>query len=145
NPGLQVYAGSQALVSDIEESDAVELLLKSAAMATTPANRDIATEIVKELCYLPLAIIQAGAFISQSGAFDRNLELYMDNRARLLSEKPVQSHDEYAWTVYTTWQISFDQLSKLAATFLQLCSFLHHEGISEEIFSRASAYHFPAY
>ncbi|KAJ7446952.1 P-loop containing nucleoside triphosphate hydrolase protein [Mycena latifolia] len=145
NPGLQVYAGSQALVSDMEEGDAVELLLKSAATATTPANKDTATEIVKELCYLPLAIIQAGAFISQSGALDRYLELYMDNRARLLSEKPVQSHDDYAWTVYTTWQISFDQLSKLAATFLQLCSFLHHEGISEEIFSRASAYDFPAH
>ncbi|KAJ7451942.1 P-loop containing nucleoside triphosphate hydrolase protein, partial [Mycena latifolia] len=76
NPGLQVYAGSYALVPDIEETDAVELLLKSAAMATTPANKDIATEIVKELCYLPLAIIHAGAFISQSGALDRYLELY---------------------------------------------------------------------
>ncbi|KAJ7451924.1 P-loop containing nucleoside triphosphate hydrolase protein, partial [Mycena latifolia] len=142
NPGLRVYAGSHALVSDMEETDAGELLLKSAAVATTPANKDIAAEI---LCYLPLAIIQAGAFISQSGELDRYLELYMENRARLLSEKPVQSHDNYAWTVYTTWQISFDQLSKLAATFLQLCSFLHHEGISEAIFSRASAYNFPAY
>ncbi|KAJ7458462.1 hypothetical protein FB451DRAFT_579971 [Mycena latifolia] len=145
NPALRVYAGSHALVSDMEETDAVELLLKSSAVATTPANKDTATEIVKALCYLPLAIIQAGAFILQSGALDRYLELYMDNQARLLSEQPVQSHDNYAWTVYTTWQISFDQLSKLAATFLQLCSFLHHEGISEKIFSRASAYDFPAH
>ncbi|KAJ7482436.1 hypothetical protein FB451DRAFT_1441693 [Mycena latifolia] len=77
NPGLRVYAGSHAIVSDMEATDAVELLLKSAAVATTPANKDIAIEIVK-------------------------------------------SHDNYAWTVYTTWQISFDKLSKLAATFLQL-------------------------
>ncbi|KAJ7459368.1 hypothetical protein FB451DRAFT_1372062 [Mycena latifolia] len=145
NPGLQVYAGSHALVSDMEETDAVELLLKSAATATTPTNKEIASEIVKELCYLLLAIIQAGAFISQSRALDQYLKLYMENRTCLLSEKPVQSHDDYAWTVYTTWQISFNQLSKLAATFLQLCSFLHHEGISEQIFSRASAYRFPAH
>ncbi|KAJ7458472.1 hypothetical protein FB451DRAFT_579993 [Mycena latifolia] len=145
NPGLRVHAGSHALVSDMEETDAVELLLKSSAVATTPANKDTATEIVKALCYLPLAIIQAGAFISQSGALGQYLDLYMQNQARLLSERPVQSHDDYAWTVYTTWQISFDQLSKLAATFLQLCSFLHHEGISEQIFSRASAYDFPAH
>ncbi|KAJ7458434.1 hypothetical protein FB451DRAFT_960109, partial [Mycena latifolia] len=145
NPGLRVYAGSHALVSDMEETDAVELLLKSAAVATTLANKDTAAEIVKALCYLPLAIIQAGAFISQSGALDQYLELYTENRARLLSEQPVQSHDNYAWTVYTTWQISFDQLSKPAAEFLQLCSFLHHEGISERIFSRASAYDFPAH
>ncbi|KAJ7458450.1 P-loop containing nucleoside triphosphate hydrolase protein [Mycena latifolia] len=145
NPGLRVFAGSHALVSDMEETDAVELLLKSAAVATTPANKDTATEIVKALCYLPLAIIQAGAFISQSGALGQYLDLYTENRVRLLSEQPVQSHDDYAWTVYTTWQISFDQLSKLAATFLQLCSFIHHEGISEHIFSRASAYDFPAH
>ncbi|KAJ7452800.1 hypothetical protein FB451DRAFT_675523 [Mycena latifolia] len=129
----------------MEETDAVELLLKSAAVATTSANKDTAAEIVKALCYFPLAIIQAGAFISQSGALDRYLELYTENRARLLSEKPMQSQDDYAWTVYTTWQISFDQLSKLAATFLRLCSFLHHEGISEQIFSRASAYRFPVH
>ncbi|KAJ7734851.1 hypothetical protein B0H16DRAFT_1327318, partial [Mycena metata] len=59
---------------------------------------------------------------------------------RLLREKPDQSHDQYAWTVYTTWQISFDQLSKPAARFLQLCSFLHYTGITEDIFSNASKY-----
>jgi hypothetical protein len=41
--------------------------------------------------------------------------------------------------VYTTWDISFQCLSKPAATFLQLCSFFHHEGISEAIFSNAAS------
>jgi hypothetical protein len=41
--------------------------------------------------------------------------------------------------------MSFDKLSPLAAMFLQLCSFLHREGISEEIFSRAATYTFPSY
>jgi hypothetical protein len=77
------------------------------------------------LCYLPLAIVQAGAFISQSGALNGYLDIYMKNRAQLLSEKPAQSHDNYTWTVYTTWQMSFDQLSQPAAMFLQLCSFIH--------------------
>jgi tetratricopeptide (TPR) repeat protein len=94
------------------------------------------------LCYLPLAIVQAGAFISQSGALNSYLDIYTKNRAQLLSEKPAQSHDDYVWTVYTTWQMSFDQLSQPAAMFLQLCSFLHRDGISEDIFSRAAAYEF---
>ncbi|KAJ7454167.1 hypothetical protein FB451DRAFT_1184921 [Mycena latifolia] len=88
NPGLQVYSGSHSVVLDMEKTDAVELLLKSAAKNTTPSNTEIASEIVK----------------------------------------------------YTTWQLSFQQLSKPAALFLQLCSFLHHEGISEQIFARASLY-----
>src|ERR1700761_1547071 len=73
---------------------------------------------------------------------DSYLELFSQNQARLLSEKPTQSHDSYAWTVYTTWQISFDQLSQVAATLLQLCSFLHYKGISEDIFSNAARYKF---
>ncbi|KAJ7850239.1 hypothetical protein B0H13DRAFT_2401391 [Mycena leptocephala] len=131
NPGLCVYARANSAVSDMEETDAVELLLKSAAQENSLTTERIAAEIVK-----------AGAFISQSGALSSYLDIYMKNRAQLLSEKPAQSHDNYAWTVYTTWQMSFDQLSPLAAMFLQLCSFLHQDGISEEIFSRAARYKF---
>ncbi|KAJ6547953.1 hypothetical protein DFH09DRAFT_1281702 [Mycena vulgaris] len=142
NPSLRVHAGGYSLVSDMEEPDTVDLLLTSAAQAITPGNKEIAAEIVKALYHLPLAIIQAGAFISESGALDGYLALYVENRDQLLTEKPAQSHDDYAWTVYTTWNISFQKLSKPAATILQLCSFLHHKGIFEEIFSRASVYDF---
>ncbi|KAJ7794025.1 hypothetical protein B0H14DRAFT_2924625, partial [Mycena olivaceomarginata] len=144
NPGLCVYAGADSLVSDMEESDAVALLLKCALQDMSPANQQTATKIVKVLCYHALAIIQAGAFIAKSGALETYLALYTRNQAQLLSEKPTQSHENYAWTVYTTWQISFAQLSQSAAMFLQLCSFLHHKDISEDIFSKASLYKFPS-
>ncbi|KAJ7077783.1 P-loop containing nucleoside triphosphate hydrolase protein, partial [Mycena epipterygia] len=145
NHELRAHVGAHWEISDMEEEDAVDLLLKSAKEPTTPGNRKTAAEIVKVLSYLPLAIIQAGAFILKSGALNTYLALYATNKERLLREKPAQSHDNYAWTVYTTWQISFNQLSEPAATLLQLCSFLHHEGISEQIFSHASAYEFKSY
>ncbi|KAJ7260182.1 hypothetical protein C8J57DRAFT_1637846 [Mycena rebaudengoi] len=88
----------------------------------------------------PLAVVQAGAYILKRGALRRYLALYEQNQARLLSEVPAQSHDKYAWPVYTTWDISFKCLRKLATRFLQLCSFLHHEGISEAICSKAAIY-----
>ncbi|KAF7347055.1 Nephrocystin-3 [Mycena venus] len=47
NPGLCVYAGSHSAVSDIEEEDAVTLLLKSAAQKATIGTEKIATEIIK--------------------------------------------------------------------------------------------------
>jgi hypothetical protein len=47
NPGLCVYARSHSLVSDMEEEDAVALLLKSAAQEATTCTEQIATEIVK--------------------------------------------------------------------------------------------------
>ncbi|KAJ7480594.1 P-loop containing nucleoside triphosphate hydrolase protein, partial [Mycena latifolia] len=147
NPQLRGY-GSHSLISDMEETDAMELLLRSAAQQFTPGNKDTAAEIVKVsnmLWYLPLAIVQAGAFILKSGSLNRYLALYKKNKEQLLREKPAQSHDVYAWTVYTTWQISFNQLSQPAAMLLQICSFLHHESISEAIFSNASQYQFPTY
>ncbi|KAJ7743414.1 P-loop containing nucleoside triphosphate hydrolase protein [Mycena metata] len=144
NPGMCVYAGSDSLVSDMEEEDAVTLLLKSALQKATSHTEQVAAEIVKSLHYLPLAIVQAGAFISKSRNLDGYLALYTKNQAQLLSAKPAQSHDRYAWTVYTTWQMSFDRLTPPAAMFLQHCSFLHYNGISEEIFRYASEYKFPS-
>jgi hypothetical protein len=47
NPGLVVYAGYHSLVSDMEELDAVELLLKSASQNGTLNNKKLAVEIVK--------------------------------------------------------------------------------------------------
>ncbi|KAJ7099218.1 P-loop containing nucleoside triphosphate hydrolase protein, partial [Mycena epipterygia] len=142
NPGLVVHASSHSVVSDMEEIDAVDLLLRSAGEEATDDNKTAAVQIVKMFHYLPLAIVQAGAFISKSGDLASYLPLYEQNRARLLSQKPAQSHDNYAWTVYTTWQISFNQLSQPAAMFLQLCSLLHHQGISEQIFKNAATYKF---
>ncbi|KAJ7181814.1 hypothetical protein B0H12DRAFT_981450, partial [Mycena haematopus] len=116
--GLRTYAGSYSLVSDMKEEDAVALLLKRAVQETTSGTKQIAVEIVKALHYLPLAIIQAGAFISKSQDLGRYLVHYTNNKARLLKEKPDQ-HDHYAWTVYTTWQMSFDKLSPPAAMLVQ--------------------------
>ncbi|KAJ7747774.1 hypothetical protein B0H16DRAFT_916814 [Mycena metata] len=144
NPGLCIYAGSHSLVSDMKEEDAVALLLKGALQEATIHTKEIAAEIVKLLHHLPLAIVQAGAFISKSQDLDGFLALYTKNHARLLSEKPTQSHDHYAWTVYTTWQMSFDRLTPLAALLLQHCSFLHYKGISQRMLSYASKYQAPS-
>ncbi|KAJ6511125.1 P-loop containing nucleoside triphosphate hydrolase protein [Mycena sanguinolenta] len=139
NPNLRVYGG-HSHVSDMEESDAVALLLKSAQYATSATNETLATEIVKVLCYFPLAIVQAGAFILESEALETYLDLFSKNRTELLKRKPIQMLDDYAWAVYTTWEMSFSKLSAPAVMFLQLCSFLHRADISEEIFARAANY-----
>ncbi|KAJ7642598.1 hypothetical protein DFH06DRAFT_603443 [Mycena polygramma] len=143
NPELGMY-GEDSLVSDMEETEAVTLLLTRCKQEQLPKNQKTAAKIVAALGYLPLAIMQAGAFISKSGDLDGFLDIYTRNRAQLLSEKPSQSHDDYAWTVYTTWQMSFNQLSQPAAMFLQLCSFLHHTGITEDMFCNASIYKPPS-
>ncbi|KAJ6492169.1 P-loop containing nucleoside triphosphate hydrolase protein [Mycena sanguinolenta] len=135
NPNLR---GAHSQMSDMEESEAVILLLKSAHQDVSEPNKLVAQEIVKALWYLPLAIVQAGAFIAESGNLGTYLDFFTKNHIELLNKRPTQSHDDYAWAVYTTWEMSFHKLTSPAAMFLQLCSFLHRDEITEEIFSRAA-------
>ncbi|KAF7324375.1 FabD/lysophospholipase-like protein [Mycena sanguinolenta] len=137
NPNLRVYGGNSQ-VSDMEESDAVALLLKSSREEVSAYNQLLARDIVKALWYLPLAIVQAGAFIAETGTLDTYLNLFLENHTELLKRKSTQQHDDYAWAVYATWEMSFKKLSPVAAMFLRICSFIHWDDISKDIFSRAT-------
>ncbi|KAJ7278555.1 hypothetical protein C8J57DRAFT_1577315, partial [Mycena rebaudengoi] len=138
---LYVHApDSHHHITDMEEEDAVRLLLASAIQPSTSETEILQETLSRYLFLRSWAIVQAGAYIAKTRKLRNYLALYKQNHAGLLSRLPDQSHDKYAWSVYTTWDISFKCLGPLAAKFLQLCSFLHHEGISEAIFSSAAIY-----
>jgi hypothetical protein len=69
------------------------------------------------------------------------LKLYQLHRDELLQTKEVQGQDQYGLAVYATWRLSYDKLSSSARTLLQIFSLLHHEGIMEETFEKASLSH----
>ncbi|KAJ7049221.1 P-loop containing nucleoside triphosphate hydrolase protein, partial [Mycena amicta] len=150
NPDLWAHTGSPGKaikISDLAIDDARILLLKRAGVFVIIDILIRSLTFFQELHCFPLAIVQAGAFIGKSPHLKQDIssyvQLYRKNKAALLSEKPAQSTEDYNETVYTTWRMSFDQLLQLeplAAQFLQLCSFIHFEGISEDIFERASTY-----
>jgi len=56
----------------------------------------------------------------------------------LLQNEETQGQDPYELTLYSTWRLSYDKLDAPARSLLQICSLLHHEGISEELFKKAS-------
>ncbi|KAF7345888.1 FabD/lysophospholipase-like protein [Mycena venus] len=139
NPQLAEHGPrSHSRVGDMDETDAIDLLLLKAVKEKSTENTQWALEIVKELSYLPLAVIQAGAYISKFNCLHQYLSIYRQNHAKIMRQHSTQSHDDYGWTVYTTWEISFRQLSKAAAWFLQFCSLLHHDSIPEAIFEQAA-------
>ncbi|KAJ7440005.1 hypothetical protein FB451DRAFT_142118 [Mycena latifolia] len=141
NPDLSQLAQATHKVEQMALEEAISLLLSAAhydIMEIT--NRDVGKRIVQKLHCLPLAVAQAGAYISSSHGLQKYLDLYeqMASRMQLLDQKPPQS--EYGWSVYATWQISFDNLSSQARDLLQLCAFSHHDGITEDIFQQATLY-----
>ncbi|KAJ7607744.1 hypothetical protein FB45DRAFT_394216 [Roridomyces roridus] len=139
NPQLAAYSpGAHSHVGDLDEADTIELLLARAVKKHTDENHKLAVPILQELSCLPLAIVQAGAYIAKFKCLLNYLSIYRQNKAELLRQHPDQTLDDYEWTVYTTWQISFEKLSPIAAYFLQLCALLHHSSIPESIFANAT-------
>ena len=141
-------------VGEMERSDAMLLLLKAACLDTSRTDLKVeASEIVKELCGIPLAIDQAGAFIASGATNIRNyLPKYFQHRKSLLSHSEFKGASKYNRNVYGTWELSYKEIqlraesnnpdkAKAAQTamhILALFAFLHYDGIIEDIFSYAA-------
>jgi hypothetical protein len=131
----------------MQVDEATTLLLKTSGVndLSDSRTRALAEPVVLTLGCLALAVAQAGAVIRQGVCnMGEYCQLYARRRKELLEQKVVQGGEEYKYTVYTTWEISLQAIeampghgAKDAMELLQMFSFLHHDGISEEIFRRA--------
>ncbi|KAJ6484600.1 hypothetical protein C8R45DRAFT_1147366 [Mycena sanguinolenta] len=153
NPNLRVYGGNSH-VTDMEESDAVVLLLKSSQQEVSASNQLLAQDIVNvsyqlyiDACWVtvhrhygisPWQLFKRGHSFQKLELLEHTLNFFLKNRTELLKKKASQQHDDCSWAVYTTWEMSFKKLTPVAAMFLQLCSFIYWDDISEDIFSRAA-------
>lgn len=98
DPELSVHAPNASFrIIDLEEDEAVNLLLTMVVDNNITAGvvRDQAIAVVNELGHLPLAIVQAGAYIVRTRNLHGYLGLYGKNRIRLWKAQPVQIRDDY--------------------------------------------------
>ena len=103
-------------VTEMEERDAIELLLKASCSQSPRLDVQIqAIKIVKELFCLPLAIDQAGAYIA-SGAttIGDYLAKYTEHRKTLLCHSEFTGASKYNKTVYETWELSYKEIQERA-------------------------------
>lgn len=105
-------------------------------------DRAAAERIVMEMDGLPLALVQAGAYIEETGcSLTDYLSHYATHRKDLLARRSPLFFD-YPKTVATTWSLSFQQVeqeSPAAADVLRLCAFLAADVIPEELLMRGAA------
>ncbi|CCA77187.1 hypothetical protein PIIN_11169 [Serendipita indica DSM 11827] len=143
NSGCVKYAPDGAVhVGGLEEREAVNLLHTTANF--TPASDAESREIVRELGLLALAITQAGAYIRKTHSLDTYLETFRQYRDRLLSKRP-DIDTEYAFSIYTAFDLSFNDLPANTQNFLKLCAFLHHSLIPKDLFKRSIISGFSTY
>ena len=121
-----------AIVVDVmDEGEAVKLLGRCSGLPET-SDGGMAQQMAETLGFLPLALDQAGAYISEySIGYSEYMELYGNSREQLLRHKPPRAVWSYEETVFTTWEMSFAAVSKsdsLASKLLNLMAFFHSNG-----------------
>ncbi|KAN0117100.1 hypothetical protein V8E51_003077 [Hyaloscypha variabilis] len=129
-------------VPEIEEDVAIQLLQKCLVNPDLVNNRPDTTALLKELTCLPLAIVQAAAYINENGiAFVDYLSLLADQEEAvidLLSEEFEDDgrYDNVKNPVATTWLISFEQIrhrDPLAADYLSFMACIEAKDIPQSL------------
>ncbi len=100
-------------VTAMEADEAVELLLVRSNLAWDADHMDQAKVIVDRLAYLPLAVDQAGAYISS-----RNLPLDQFESHFTARKEAIMNYIPAAWSnqtsnlsAFKTWELSFQELA----------------------------------
>jgi hypothetical protein len=131
-------------IKPINKADVLELFKKKLGRG----NSDDATGLATALEFMPLAIVQAAAYISQR-APQYSVREYLQafwksdqKRTSLLNYKgnhvgeQLRRDCEAKNSILITWQISFDHICKIrpsAAELLLLISFFNRQGIPEAL------------
>ncbi|KAF8622378.1 hypothetical protein AX15_007064 [Amanita polypyramis BW_CC] len=155
NRALQrITLGNSIEVDRMDEEEAISLLFKS-VMLSSPSDeaKALARSIVAAIGYIPLAIDQAGAYMH---AIDCDLKDYLDlynqYHSQLMLNATFKGASDYGYSTYGTWDLSMKEIERRATigpgpealaaqsaiTLHKILAFLHHDNISEEIFSKAA-------
>ena len=141
-------------INEMEEADAITLLLKASCLDASAEHIEVAKNIVTELGCMPLAVDQAGAYIEAGRcSIDKYLQQFSLHRQTLMTDATFRGASNYDRTVYGTWDLSFKEIKRRASgqssvrdaqaahaaiLILQICSFYHHSNISKDIFRSAA-------
>ncbi|KAK1726655.1 uncharacterized protein BDZ83DRAFT_615741 [Colletotrichum acutatum] len=120
----------------MDEAEAVTLL-KNCSGRHGDDQDEAARRVAYKLGYLPLALDQAGAYITgQSIDFAEYMDLYRVSHDQLLRHKPPRAVWSYEQTVFTTWEISFHAVAArnpVATRLLDLAAFFYSDGAPFEL------------
>jgi tetratricopeptide (TPR) repeat protein len=123
------------------------LFTRTGRDANDPAQRHAAEQLAETLGYLPLALEQAGAFLTAKKArFQDYLTSYRKRHLELLQEsRPVTG--DYPESVATTWALNFrevEKVSEASSDLLRLSAFLSPDNIPLELIAMGKTEFGPA-
>jgi hypothetical protein len=142
------YAGSNVIdIDEMDNTESGELLQRSLQNKQLIEDKDSTTKLLKSLVNLPLAVMQAAAYLNAKGCtiaeYLRIYEESSDNVIKLLSQdfEDIRRYPDMKNPVATTWLISFDQIQvrdSLAADYMAFISCVKEQDIPRELLPPAS-------
>jgi hypothetical protein len=144
------YASSNVIdIDEMDNDESKELLQRSLQKKHLIKDEDSTMKLLKSLVNLPLAIMQAAAFLnSNTCTIAEYLRIYKesnDNVVKLLSEdfEDVWRYPGMKNPVATTWLISFKQIqirNPLAADYMAFMSCIKEQDIPQDLLPPASEF-----
>lgn len=129
--------GAAVLELDKLSEEESRQLLGSCYPAQGPEEAQALTALAQELDGLPLALAQAGAYLTRHRCrYSAYLQGYQQKKLQLL-EKGLPD-DDYPQSVASTWALSIEQIepaSSASVELLKLCALLQPSAIPEELFA----------
>ena len=121
--------GSKLELKDMGEAGARQLLLRRVTNQALLCDTEAVNKLIRLLTYLPLAIVQAAAFIDNNDmAISEYVSLIRNagDEAELFGEhfEDPSRYQEMDSTIAKTWHISFDQIRKQDALAAEYLSFM---------------------
>lgn len=137
---IGTLARTGVLLEQLALEEAVSVLLERAGVLSPVAeDKKYAEQIAQQFGCLPLAIDQAGAYIrTRRKSLFTFRRLCAQRQSEILRFKPLLA--EYEQTVFTTWELNFEQVeksSKDAKSLLLLFCYLDAANIWEAMLDRA--------
>jgi tetratricopeptide (TPR) repeat protein len=145
---MRMASNDVVVIPDMDESTSAQMLRK-ALITPVPADFDArAPELLKRLTYLPLAIVQAAAYINANSVLVADYLSLLgqsdDVVVDLLSEH-FEDEGRYAEAknpIATTWLISFEHIRRtdpLAAKYLSFMACLEPKSIPQSLLPQAKS------
>jgi len=145
---LQLPQQSVIEVAELDEEAATQVLSKSLICQEVLNDHQTMLELLKQLTFLPLAIVQAAAYINKNRIpLTEYLSLLEDTEGNVIELLSEEFEDEGRYRdiknpVATTWLISFEQIQKhdpLAAEYLSFMSCLDPKNIPQSLLPPAQS------
>ena len=144
------YAGSNVIdIDEMDDKESRELLQRSLQNKQLINDNSGTTKLLELLVNLPLAIMQAAAYLNAKGStIAEYLRIYKessDNTIKLLSKdfEDIRRYPGMKNPVATTWLISFQQIQDrdpLAADYMAFISCIKEQDIPQELLPPASEF-----